>query len=142
MTTDELLQKLKIMKRETNREVTISKIKNVFIGLKFKYPNGVYASELKNSLKSLQICYSSNYISSYVKAGLLQITSGGSKTKYFFNPDIDKIVKWYDDNHKSKFIKKENISKQEEIKYVNYLINHGYFVQKLTEDIKIIITKK
>ena len=35
----------------------------------------------------------------------------------------------------NKSIKKEDISKQEEenkiTKYVNYLINHGYFVQKI-----------
>ena len=133
------------MKRETNREITISKMQNAFMGLKFKYPNGIYALELKNTFKYLKICSSSNYISSYIKAGLLQKVSGGPKTKYFFNPDINKINKWYDDNHKSKFIKKEDISKQEEnkiIKYVNYLTNHGYFVQKLTEDIKIIVTKK
>ena len=133
------------MKRETNREITISKMQNVFMGLKFKYPNGVYASELKNTLKKLEICSSSNYMSSYIKAGLLQKVSGGSKTKYFFNSDINKINKWYDDNHKSKSTKKEDFSKQEEKnkiqKYIDYLINHGYFIQKLTEDVKIIIIK-
>ena len=29
------------------REVIIPKMQNVFTGLKFKYPNGVYALELK-----------------------------------------------------------------------------------------------
>lgn len=139
------------MKRETNREMIISKMQNVFMGLKFKYPNGAYASELKNSLKSLQICCSSNYISSYVKAGLLQITSRGPKTKYFINSDISKIIFWYDKNHKSKVKsssknKKEIIIANEKrnkiIDCIKYLRDNGYFVQKLTEDVKIIITKK
>ena len=41
------------MKREMKREVTISKIKNALTGLKFKYPNGIYALELKNTLKNV-----------------------------------------------------------------------------------------
>lgn len=125
------------MKRETNREVTISKMQNVLTGLKFKYPSGVYASELKNSLKSLQICCSSNYMSGYIKAGILQITSRGPKTKYFINPDISKIIFWYDENHKSKAKfssrnKKEIIVTNEKEKrnkindYIEYLIDNGY----------------
>ena len=126
-------------------------MQNVFTGLKFKYPNGVYASELKNNLKSLQICCSSNYISSYVKAGLLQIISRGPKTKYFINSDINKIIFWYDENHKSKIKssknnKKETIITNEKrnkiINCIEYLRNNGYFVQKITEDVKIIVTKK
>lgn len=139
------------MQRETKRKVTISKMQNVFTGLKFKYPNGIYALELKNNLKSLQICCSPNYMSSYIKAGLLQIINKGPKTKYFINSDLNKIIYWYDENHKFKVKspsknKKEIIATNEKrnkiIDCIEYLIENGYFVQKLTEDVKIIITKK